>query len=99
MVLTLNNFEFNGEHFLQIGGTAMGTRLAPSYTNLFMSDFEDKFVYTYREQPLWWKRFIYDIFMLWTHGRDQLDEFIAHLNSVTQPSNLQHIFRLVVWNF
>ena len=31
MVLTLNNFEFNGEHYLQTGGTAMGTRLAPSY--------------------------------------------------------------------
>ena len=42
MVLTMNNFEFNGEHYLQVGGSAMGTRLAPSYANLFM-DFEDKF--------------------------------------------------------
>ena len=59
----------------------MGIHLAPSYANLFMSDFEDKFFYTYREQPLWWKQFIDDIFMLWTHGRDKLNEFITCLNS------------------
>ena len=33
MVLTKNNFEFNGEHYLQISGTAMGTRVAPSHAN------------------------------------------------------------------
>ena len=71
----------NGAHYLQVGDTAMGTRLAPSYAILFMSDFE-KFVYTYKEQPLWWKRFIDDIIMLWTHGMEKLDEFIQHLNSV-----------------
>jgi len=80
MVLTMNNFEFNEEHYLQIGGTAMGTRLAPSYANLFMADFETKFVYTYHHQPFWWKRYIDDIFMLWTHGEDELTKFISHLN-------------------
>ena len=30
LVLHSNNFEFNGNHYLQIGGTAMGTRVAPS---------------------------------------------------------------------
>ena len=29
-ILTLNNFTFNGEHYLQTNGTAMGTRMAPS---------------------------------------------------------------------
>jgi hypothetical protein len=31
MVLIMNNFELNGDHYLQIGGTAMGTRAAPNY--------------------------------------------------------------------
>ena len=35
-VLHKNNFEFNGKHYLQVGGTAMATRLAPSYVNIFI---------------------------------------------------------------
>ena len=33
-ILTLNNFTFNGEHYLQTQGTAMGTRMAPSYARI-----------------------------------------------------------------
>jgi len=84
MVLSHNNFEFNGNHYLQIGGTAMGTRLAPSYANLFMADFESKFVDTYTPKPFWWKRYIDDIFVLWTHGEDELHKFITFLNSCHQ---------------
>jgi hypothetical protein len=46
LVLELNNFEFNGQHYSQVGGTAMGTRVAPSFANLFMADFEETYVYT-----------------------------------------------------
>ena len=28
MVLKMNNFQFNGVNFLQVGGTAMGTKVA-----------------------------------------------------------------------
>ena len=37
-VLHMNNFQFNGENYLQIGGTAMGTRVAPSYANCHFDD-------------------------------------------------------------
>ena len=40
----------------------MGTKLAPSYANLFMTKFEEEYVYTYPLQPKLWKRFIDDIF-------------------------------------
>ena len=40
VVLTNNCFDFNGKHYHQISGTAMGTKLAPSYANLFMTKFE-----------------------------------------------------------
>jgi hypothetical protein len=36
LVLKHSNFTFNGEHFLQINGTAMGTKMAPSCANIFM---------------------------------------------------------------
>ena len=81
-VLTYNNFKFNGRHYLQIVGTAMGTKLAPSYANIFMSDFEDKHVYTYRLQPLLWLRYIDDVFCIWQHGKEELEDFIKHLNNV-----------------
>ena len=92
-VLTYNNFKFNDRHYLQIGGTAMGTKLAPSYANIFMSDFEDKHVYTYRLQPLLWLRYIDDVFCIWQHGKEQLDDFIQHLNSVHRSIK----FTVVMW--
>ena len=58
----------------------MGTKLAPSFANLFMGDFEEKYVYTYKLKPLIWKRFIDDIFFIWTYGQDELDKFVQHLN-------------------
>ena len=80
LVLTTNNFDFDDKHYLQVGGTAMGTKLAPSFANLFMGHFVEKFVYTYKLKPLIWKRFIDDIFFIWTYGQDELDTFVQHLN-------------------
>ena len=60
----------------------MGTEVAPSYANLFMTKFEQNHVYTYHLQPTLWKRFIDDIFMIWPHGMDSLLEFIEYLNTV-----------------
>ena len=86
-VLTKNNFDFNGKHYLQVGGTAMGTRVAPTYANLFLADFEENHVYTYSKQPLVWLRFIDDtifftIFFIWPHGQEELNLFKDHLNNV-----------------
>ena len=81
-VLSYNNFQFDGKNYLQTGGTAMGTRVVPSYANIFMNDFEEKHVYTHHLQPLAWYRYIDDIFCLWQHGEEELEKFTTHLNSV-----------------
>ena len=47
MVLTMNNFDFAGRHYLQVGGTTMGTKVAPSFANTFMGWFENIYVETY----------------------------------------------------
>ena len=65
LVLHNMNFEFNGEHYLQIGGTAMGTSLAPNYAKLFMDRFKTRALDGYQLKPLVWKRFIDDICMVW----------------------------------
>ena len=82
VVLTNNFFDFNGKHYHHKSGTAMGTKLAPSYANLFMTKFEQAHVYTYHLQPTMWKRFIDDIFLIWPHDMETLLEFIQHLNTV-----------------
>ena len=80
MVLTMNNFDFDENHYLQVGGTAMGTRVAPCYANTFMGWFEDTFVYQYTPAPHLWKRYIDDIFVIWTTGEQTLATFVQHLN-------------------
>ena len=62
MVLTMNNFSFNNEDYLQKHGTAMGTRMTPSYANLFMGKFEEQAIDNSLLKPFIWGRFIDDIF-------------------------------------
>ena len=80
-VLRKNNFTFNGNHYLQISGTAIGTMVAPSFGNRFLNEFEEKYVYTYKKKPLVWYRYIDDVFLVWTFSVDDLREFVDHLNS------------------
>ena len=60
-ILKHNNLLFMDKHFLQLVGTAMGTKATPPYANLFMGHHEE----TIREAFIWaipfWKRFIDDI--------------------------------------
>ncbi|XP_056017307.1 uncharacterized protein LOC125656461 [Ostrea edulis] len=80
-VLKFNNFMFNGEHYLQISGTAMGTKMAPSYANIFMGRLERRLLHYSPVKPLSWLRFIDDIEMKWVNGRESLDDFIEMANS------------------
>ena len=82
MILTHNTFTFNGKYYRQINGTAMGTKMAPSYANLFMGKFEENALADASHSPLIWWRFIDDIFLLWTHGEDLLNRFITYLNNL-----------------
>ena len=80
LILTRNAFIFNEAFYLQQSGTAMGTRMAPSYANLFMGKFEREFLQTQTALPLVWWRFIDDVFAIWTHGEQQLQTFLWELN-------------------
>ena len=62
----------------------MGTRMAPSYANLFMAFLEHKLLQSWPRKPLVWLRYIDDIFIIWTHGIDDLQKFISHANTFHQ---------------
>lgn len=84
-VLEKNYFTFGEDRFLQIQGTAMGTKMAPSYANLFMSHLEEDFLlrrWRRDQRPLVWRRFIDDVFMIWSHGELALTQFMNLLNSL-----------------
>ena len=80
-VLHLNNFEFNGSTYLQTGGTSMGTRVAPSLANLFMSKLEEKILKNSTHKPALYLRYIDDIFLIFTGSETQLLEFIEYTNT------------------
>lgn len=81
LVLKLNHFEFNGKFYLQIEGTAIGTPTAPSYANTFMGRLERRMLDSSQCRPLCWKRFIDDIFFIWTDTEENLVEFQNHMNT------------------
>ena len=56
MILGMNNFSFNGQHFLQTHGNAMDTCMAPSSTNLFIGNFEQLAIENTPLKPfVWWR--------------------------------------------
>ena len=84
-ILTHNNFVFDDHDYLQTSGTAMGTKMAPCFANIFMASIEQTFIDSSPLAPLFYVRFIDDIFMIWTHGSEELEQFITRANS-THPS-------------
>ena len=64
IVLQNNVFEFDGKFYLQRQGTAMGTKMAPAYANIFMGNLEPTLQAEGQKNILIWKRFIDDIFIV-----------------------------------
>ena len=81
-VLNYNCFNFANLFFLQVHGIAMGTKLAPNYANLFMANLESKSIFTHNKLPVFYRRYIDDIFFVWNHDPLELDTFIDYLNTI-----------------
>ena len=84
-ILTHSNFVFDDHSYLQISGTATGTKMAPCFANIFMASIEQTFIDSSPLTPLFYVRFFDDIFMIWTHGSEELEQFTTRANS-THPS-------------
>lgn len=80
LILTKNAFMFNNKFYHQIKGTAMGTKMAPTYANLFMGHLEHKLLQNSPIRPKVWKRFIDDIFCIIPNGERDAPRFIEYLN-------------------
>ena len=66
---------------IQLQGKAMGTKLAPAYTNIFMGKLEESVISSAPLKPSHYKCYIDDILILWPHSETALDSFISSLNN------------------
>ena len=91
IILQNNSFAFGNKHFLQTKGTAMGTKVAPTYATLTLGYLEEQLLQDIT--TLWgedeakllkskWKRFLDDCFILWSDDMDKLMIFHKLLNEL-----------------
>ena len=76
LILQDNSFQFKGKNYLQTHGTAMGTKGAVSFANIFMSAVETEIINKSEIKPFEWKKYIDDVFSLWDTEREEIDQFI-----------------------
>ena len=78
LVLMLNSIDFNGEHYKQIGGVAMGSKLGPNYACLFVGYVEERMLrdYTGRKPDLY-KRYMDDVAGAASCTEDDLIQFLT----------------------
>lgn len=72
-----NDFEFEGNFFLQTCGCAMGKKYSPGLANLYMKEIDD-YIYTFK--PKLFFRYLDDIFIVW--DGDKLHNFIELTNNI-----------------
>jgi len=89
--LTRNDFEFNGDFFLQIKGTAMGKKFAPAYANIFMAEWETSALSSCQKTPEHYFRYLDDIWGVWSHSKEDFDSFVTTLNNHNKSISLKYI--------
>ena len=82
LVLTLNAFSFDDQHYRQMGGVAMGNKMGPNYECLFVGYIEERIrsAYTGFVTQLH-KRYIDDVVGAAQCSRLNLDDFISYVSN------------------
>jgi hypothetical protein len=88
LTLFKNEFVFNGKHYAQHKGVAMGKQFSPTFANLYMSNWEQKILNELPGlKPSMYFRYVDDIFGTWDHSLESLIEFVNLIN--TFDKNIQ----------
>ena len=75
-------FSYQGQHYQQLEGAAMGSPISPIVANIFMEDFEQKAISTAPHPPYFWKRYVDDTFTILESSHREA--FLDHINSADQ---------------
>src|SRR5215469_11835929 len=93
LILENNDFEFNGETFLQCLGCSMGTRVGPSCANIYLLEFDEAAMQGFHIKPIIFFRYLDDVFFLWSGSIEELKEYENYLNSITPGIKL--LYKLI----
>ena len=72
--------------------TATGKKFALTYASIFMDKIETNFLDTQEFKLLLWFRYIDDVFFIWTHGKEKLEEFLKDFNNYHPNIKLTYEF-------
>lgn len=92
IILNRNDFQFNDKTFLQTCGTAMGLSSAPHLANIFLIEFDDLAMNYPIRKPLFYFRYLDDIFFIFDGSVDELKTFENYLNSLIPGISLSFNF-------
>lgn len=98
IILSRNDFHFNDKIYLQTCGTAMGLSSAPHLANVFLIDFDERAM-NYNNKPLFYYRYLDDIFFIFTGSLDELKTFENYLNSLIPGIKLTFNYSLISGDF
>lgn len=93
--LVNNIFDHNGNHYIQVNGTAMGTVMAPTYANIFLKHLEETRLLNnpnlehLTKNIKCFKRYVDDFFLLYLNKNNTLPELIKTLKETYSPLTLK----------
>ena len=73
------------ENSFQTHGTAMGTKMAVAFANIFMASIEKEILRQSVHKPLMWRRFIDDVFYLWDTNKEEIENSLSKQIRTTLP--------------
>ena len=85
LCLTSTYFQYNGKHYKQLHGTAMGSPVSVVVAEIVMQNIEELALATYKRTLPLWLRYVDDTFTA-VH-KDEIDDFHEHLSG--QNANIQ----------
>ncbi|XP_076246266.1 uncharacterized protein LOC143186474 [Calliopsis andreniformis] len=65
-----------------VSGAAMGSPISPIIANIFMEHLEDRILKEAPLKPSQWFRYVDDTFVVWSLGKDTLNDFLKYINSL-----------------
>lgn len=82
LILKLNDFTFDGEHYAQACDTSIGINVGPNNAIVFMGVLENKYLGSRTWEVILYKCFIDNIFLFGKHEVVKLAYFISYFKTV-----------------